>query len=381
MTMNSPSPLRRRAFLSATALATGALTAPSWAQRPKPLATAGTIFQVVDMSAAQIDISKDFLIGSRAAWQELNARGGLRGKPVRHTVVEVDGSPESLKSAIASLSAAPDCLAVVGTTGNLVASQMANWMAREAPDLAHVAPWLHNAPLDTQGNTFGIFATRQEQITYAIKSLSVMGVTELGVAFASPDEQARNQNDMEQAASGLKLRLRSYVASQGLPALAASLRPDTPRILIFLGGTPELAQFAQGIEKQAVQRYIVAMSDVNVQALQQLGVSRYTPVIATQAVPLVNSNQPVVRAFRETLGRLYDEPPTPQSLAGYLSARYAQDTMLAVDGAITRSSVLQSFARRAPADVGGFRVNPELRRSTSAYVTQSMLAANGRVVG
>jgi ABC-type branched-subunit amino acid transport system substrate-binding protein len=381
MTPSRPFAVQRRTFLTTTALAAGSLAAPAWAQRPKPSATAGTIFQVVDMSAAQIDISKDFLIGARAAWQEFNARGGLRGKPVRHTVVEVDGSVTSLQSAIATLNAIPDCMAVVGTTGNLVAGQMASWMAREAPDVAHVAPWLHNAPLDTQGNTFGIFATRREQIAHAIKSLSVMGVTELGVAFVSLDEQARNQNDMEQTAASLKLRLRSYVASQGLPALAASLRPDTPRILIFLGGTPELAQFAQAIEKQAVQRYIVAMSDVNLQSLQQLGVSRYTPVIATQAVPLVNGNQPVVRAFRETLGRLYDEPPTPQSLAGYLSARYAQETLLTVEGALTRANVLQSFARRTPIDLGGFRVNPEQRRTTSAYVTQSMMAADGRLVG
>jgi ABC-type branched-subunit amino acid transport system substrate-binding protein len=381
MTNSFPTAFRRRTFLTTTALAAAALATPAWAQRPKPGTNAGTVFQVVDMSAAQIDISKDFLIGSRAAWQELNARGGVNGKPMRHVVVEVDGSVASLQSAIATLNTLPDCLAVVGTAGNLVAGQMASWMAREAPDLAHVAPWLNNAPLDTQTNTFGIFATRREQITHAIKSLSVMGVTELGAVFASPDEQARNQNDMEQTAASLKLRLRSYVANQGLPALAASLRPDTPRILIFLGGTPELAQFAQGIEKQAVQRYIVAMSDVNIQALQQLGVSRYTPVIATQAVPLVNGNQPVVRAFRETLGRLYDEPPTPQSLAGYLSARYAQDALLTLEGPLTRANVLQSFARRVPVDVGGFRVNPAMRRSASAYVTQSMMAADGRLVG
>jgi ABC-type branched-subunit amino acid transport system substrate-binding protein len=376
----SPS-LRRRGFLATTALAAGAVALPVWAQRPKPGVTAGSVLQVVDMSPAQIDVSKDFLVGSRAAWQDLNAKGGVRGKPVRHVVVEVDGSVASLQSAVSTLNTLPDCLAVVGTAGNQTAGQMASWMAREAPDLAHVAPWLHNAPLDAQGNTFGIFATRQEQIAHAIKSLSVMGVTDLGVVFTSVDEQARNQNDMEQTAASLKLRLRAYVANQGLPALAASLRPDTPRILIFLGGTPELAQFAQAIEKQAVQRYIVAMSDVNLQALQQLGISRYTPVIATQAVPLVNSNPPVVRAFRDTLNRLYDEPPTPQSLAGYLSARYAQETLLSLDGPLTRASVLQSFARRAPTDLGGFRANPELHRKSSAYVTQSMIAADGRLVG
>ena len=140
-------------------------------------------------------------------------------------------------------------------------------------------------------------------------------------------------------------------------------------------------QFSQGIEKQAVQRYIVAMSDVNLQVLQQLGVSRFTPVIATQAVPPVNGSQPVVRAYREVLNRLYDEPPSPQSLAGYLSARYAQEVMGNLDGGLNRTNALQAFSRRLPIDLGGFRINPDPKRKSPAYVTQNMLAADGRLVG
>ncbi len=208
-----------------------------------------------------------------------------------------------------------------------------------------------------------------------------MGVSEIGAVFGSQAEYASYRDDLEQVASGLGVRLKTYYPSSGLQALASTLNAQSPRILIFLGGTPELVQFAQGIEKQAAQRYIVAMSDVNLQALQQLGVSRFTPVIATQAVPLVNGNQPIVRSFRETLARLYDEPPTPQSLAGYLSARYAQEVLQAVEGPLTRNSALQAFARRAPMDLGGFRINPDNKRKSSAFVTQSMVAADGRLVG
>ena len=81
------------------------------------------------------------------------------------------------------------------------------------------------------------------------------------------------------AAAELQLKLHTYSPSTSLDKLAGTLNAQSPRILIFLGGTPELAQFAQGIEKQAAQRYLVAMSDVNVVALQQLGVSRFSPVV------------------------------------------------------------------------------------------------------
>lgn len=376
----APTPsLRRRTLLGA--LAGSALCAPAWAQAPRTTATGPSVLQVVDMSASQIDVSRDFLIGARAAWQDLNTRGGLRGKPVKHIVVEVDGSPQSLRAAVDTLKAQPECVAVVGSTGHRAASQLASLLQREVADVPHVAPWLHSVAAEGQDTTIGIFATRQEQIAHAVKSLSIMGVTEVGAVFASATERSSYQQDLELAAASLKLKLRTYVPSSTLQALATELRADSPRILIFLGGTPELAQFAQGIEKQAAQRYIVAMSDVNLQALQQLGVSRFTPVIATQAVPLVNGNQPIVRSYRETLNRLYDEPPTPQSLAGYLSARYAQEVMAGVEGSLRRANVMQAFARRAPMDLGGFRIDPDKQRKSPAFVTQSMISAEGRLVG
>lgn len=377
-----PRPLMRRTFIGSLACSAGLFgTATSWAQGPRAAAVTPSVLQVVDMSASQIDVSKDFLIGARAAWQDLNSRGGLRSKAIKHVVVEVDGSAQSLRSVLDTLKAMPECLAVVGSAGHRAASQLATLLQREAADVAHVAPWLHSVAPEGQDTTFGIFATRQEQISHAVKSLSIMGVTEVGAVFASAAERASYQADLEQAAAGLKLKLNTYVPSTSLQALATELRPDSPRILIFLGGTPELLQFSQGIEKQAAQRYIVAMSDVNLQALQQLGVSRFTPVIATQAVPPVNGNQPIVRSYRETLNRLYDEPPTPQSLAGYLSARYAQEVLGNLDGGLNRTNALQAFARRLPMDLGGFRINPDPKRKTPAFVTQSMVAADGRLLG
>ncbi|MDZ7920588.1 ABC transporter substrate-binding protein [Rhodoferax sp.] len=377
----SPRLASRRIFLGSLACSAGLLSTSSWAQSPRANAASPSVLQIVDMSDSQIDVSKDFLVGARAAWQDLNSRGGVRGKAIKHVVLEVDGSAPSLRSAVDALKAMPECLAVVGSTGHRAATQLATLLQREVAEVAHVAPWLHSQPPEGQDTTFGIFATRQEQISHAVKSLSIMGVTEVGAVFASAAERTSYQADLEQAAASLKLKLRTYVPSNGLQALANELRPDSPRILIFLGGTPELLQFSQGIEKQAAQRYIVAMSDVNLQVLQQLGVSRFTPVIATQAVPPVNGNQPIVRNYRETLNRLYDEPPTPQSLAGYLSARYAQEVLGNLDGALNRANTLQAFARRLPVDLGGFRINPDPRRITPAFVTQSMVAADGRLVG
>ena len=155
----------------------------------------------------------------------------------------------------------------------------------------------------------------------------------------------------------------------------------TSAVLVFVGGTPELAEFTQGLEKQSRQRYIVALADVNLQTMLQMGAARNTPVIATQPVPMVNASLPIVRSYRETLARLFDEPPTPLSLAGFIAARYTYEVLYDVEGPLTRQIALAAFQRRSTLDVGGYRISFNPQRRSSTYVTQTMMTLDGRLIG
>ncbi len=375
------SPHRRQLLLGACASAL--LTSlPAHSQTSRAIAArAPEIVQIVDASPGQLDVSRDFLIGSRAAWQDYNARGGWRGRPVQHTVLEVDGSLGGLKLALDTVRSMPNCLALCGTAGDHAAAQLVKLMQQEPLDIAHVAPWLHDETAPGNDRTFAIFASRQEQIGHALKSLAIIGVPELGAVFASASEQSLYQAEVARIATGLKLRLLSYAPQGMLQRLGQQLTAQTPPILLFIGGTPELAQFTLGLEKQDRQRYVIGLADVNLQTLNQLGQSRSTAVVATQVVPMVTAGLPVVRSYRETLARLFDEPPTPQSLAGYIAARYAQDVLQTLEPTVTRPQVLQAFQKRSALDLGGFRISFQSQRRASAYVTQSMLAADGRILG
>ena len=372
-------PHRRAALRTLTGLGLSA-SAPLWAQ-PSKTTRGITVAQIADMSTSQIDVSKDFLVGSRAAWQEINVRGGLQGNAVKHMVIEVDGSVASLQGAVATLKNVPQCVALFGSTGDRTAAELVGILGRELPELPHVAPWLQNVEAVTAPNTFTIFASRQEQIAHAIKSLSVMGISQVGAVYGSVAEHAAYKADLQQVAKALNLSIVSYATPGDLRDLAMTLKADSPRVLLFVGGTPELMRFSQGVEKQAAQRYIVAMSDVNLQSIQQMGMSRFTPMIATQVVPMVNASLPIVRAYRAALVRFFDEPPTPLSLAGYMAARYTYEVLQSADGTLSRSTALQAFTKRNTVDLGGFRVAPDSRTRGAAYVTQSMISADGRLVG
>ena len=310
-------PVRRMAIHGLGGLAAVALT-PSWAQKDNKdgASKSLTFVQVADVSPGQIDISKDFVVGSRAAWQEINASGGFRGRQVQHRTVEVDGSDASLRQVVDTYKGQAQVAAFMGTVGGHVAESLADLLHREAPDMPHVAPWLQNANFQVSDNTFPIFASRQDQITHAVRTLSLAGVTEMGAVYASPAEYSSYHQEVQRTAVALNMRVTTFGPIADLQRLAQTLTAQSPRLLIFLGGTPELLQFTQGIAKQADLRYVIAMSDVNLQTLSQVGMPPHAPVIATQVVPLLNTSATVVRAYRSALLKYFDEPPTPQGLAG-----------------------------------------------------------------
>ena len=373
---------RRQVLRGTAALVAGALT-PVWAQPGKAGNTSRSLLvaQVVDSSLSQLDVSRDFVIGSRAAWQDINLRGGLRGNLVQHVTLETDGTATSLRDALKRVKDDPACLVLSGSVGDKIARMVATQLKQDDLDIAHVAPWLQNSNFAIDEQTFPIFAGREQQIGHALKTLSVVGLKELGAVYASEQDYADYHEAVDRIGTSMGLKLRSLRGAGDLHALGQQLTSATPAVLLFLGGTPELAQFTRGLEKQARQRFVLALSDVNLQVLLQLGGAKNIPIIATQPVPLVNSSLPVVRAYRETLTRLFDEPPVPLSLAGFIAARYTYQVLQTIDGALTRQNALDAFQRRSDTDVGGFRISYDKQRRSTSYVTQSMTTADGRLVG
>ncbi len=374
-----PFQLRRRGLLAA---APAALVPGFALAQARPAAGRTPIVaQVYDTSSAEQDVAKDFLIGARAAWQDVNSRGGLRGRPVQHLAVEVDGTPASVGAAWATLRDNPAVVALSGTVSDPVASQLAALLRQDGQGIAHVAPWLQNSSVEVDDRTFPIFAARQDQIAHALKNLTVIGVQEVGAVFASTREFDLYRDDVVASAQQLKLKLSTWRGNGDLPRLAQRLGPATPPLLLFVGGTPELVQFTQGLDRQSRQRYVIALADVNLQTVMQMGGGKTTPVIATQAVPMVTSSLPVVRRYREVMAKLFDEPPVALSLAGFIAARYTFEVLADVEAPLTRANVLAAFQRRTELDVGGFRVSFSPGNRGGTFVTQTILTSDGRVVG
>jgi ABC-type branched-subunit amino acid transport system substrate-binding protein len=374
--------MQRRSLLRSGAVAgvLGAMSPWAWAQGPA--ARSPMVAQVVDSSNQTQDISKDFLVGSRTAWQEINAAGGIRGQTIRHQIIETDGSAAQMNATWGQLRGDASCIASFGTCADALATAFTLQSREGGNELAHVAPWLQNASVDQGANTFSIFSNREQQIQHALKNMTTVGVDNLMVVYQSEAERSQNTQDIQRMAQSLKLALREMPVQSDLSEQARQIisRTSTPLVL-FVGGTPELVQFMRGWNPGVTLRYIIALADVNLQTAQQMMGRRHVPVIGTQAVPIVTGSMTVVRRYRQALAKYYDEPPTALSLAGYLSARYTAQMLQTVRGNLNRSAAYEAFSRRPAMDMEGFRVAYDNGKLQSAYVTQSMLSADGRVIG
>ena len=120
----------------------------------------------------------------------------------------------------------------------ITARQLWDHLRAENLAIAHAAPWLQDAG-DVDERTFPIFATRQDQIVHALKSLSNMGVRDLGAIYATPQDYALQHDGVERTAAALQLRLQSFRNTGDARDLGQRLNSGTPAILLFVGGNDQ----------------------------------------------------------------------------------------------------------------------------------------------
>lgn len=376
---------RRRFLRSAAGIASlAALSTPvSFVHaQSRPLdVSALRVTQLLDMSPDQQQLSRDYSTGLRLAFAELK-----KSKvPVPQlATVETDGTNAAVRSALQDVRNDPAQVAILGAVGEELALSSLAESAQLGMDIAHVAPWLADSRMDGDPRLFALFASREDQVRHVLKALAVAGVSELGVVYPNPRHAQAMHGGMAAMASRLKVNTRDIVVppDQDVAGFASRLPASAPFYLLFMGGSIELSLFTQGLSKRGMQRYMVCLSDSDTNTFMQLNPGKSVPVIFTDVVPNpLTSKLPVVLAYRAALQRLFDEAPSPVSLAGYLAGRYTATVLAGVGANPTRARVLAEFQRRRPLELDGWHLAFNQAGRASEFVSQTLLNGNGNFVG
>lgn len=163
--------------------------------------------------------------------------------------------------------------------GNPRACQAANRCGRQQP-AAFGGPMAapHSSPRCSRYRLCPMFLPTRAQVTHALKSLASMGVPELAVAYAAGLTRPFGKPQWH--------KLLASRTSRCKPSARAHAAGPQP-IVLFVGGTPELHAFVEKLKLPAGRQcYVIALADVNLQVLAQMGnLPKKVSIVATQTVP------------------------------------------------------------------------------------------------
>ncbi len=378
-----PMTLSRRRWLAvagSTACAT-AMPALVHAQPQSPRPRATRVVQLVDTAADQQELGRDYSTGFRVAFAEAS-RSGVRLPELVSQPCE--GTAAGARAALMALADDASTLALIGTAGERLAATAVSEAQALGLEIAHLAPWLPDTRFDGDPRVVPLFASREVQLQRALSSLARVGITEIGVVHGTAPADRVLLGAVAEATASLKLKARSLAIPVGADAaeFAARLPAGAPTVLLFLGGAPELAVFTRGLERTAGQRYVVCLSDVDGALLEGLPSGAKVPLIFAQVVPNPHSNTlAVVRRYRAALATLFDEAPSPLSLAGYLAGRYAVHLLGGAGAAPSRADVVLAARKRPALELGGFRFDFAQSARGSQFVDQTLRRGDGRLIG
>jgi ABC-type branched-subunit amino acid transport system substrate-binding protein len=373
----APSRPDRRQWLQLAALAASGVSPAQAAAQPSL-----RLAQIVDVSAQQQELSRDYGTGLQLAWTDTRDRRGP-GASVAIVRFDSDGSDAAIADAIGRIKADRSIIGLVGSVGDGLAINVCAQAAAAGLAIAHIAPWMADTRHDADDGVICLFPSRESQFRHAMQLFQGMGVSRIQAVFTSERDLSLFRTEVESLARTLSLRvdLFSPRAGEDIRALAGRLA-GTNGVALYLGTSLELSLLTQAMAARGDRRFVVGLGDSDYSVLRSLGIGVGVPLVLAQVVPNPQTSKvEVVGRYRTLLKKLFDEAPSPMSLAGFLAGQYAARLLRDIAGPVSRESLLAQARRRPAHDLDGFRIDFQGGRRGSSYVDHRMLKADGQLVG
>lgn len=338
-----------------------------------------------DSGSGEQEHVRDHAAGAMLAALAINDSGGVQGRELVFEPHTSEDSAADLVRLERRLQSDPSLLGLVATSSERLSMAVARHLAQQRLALPHVAPWLPDPGFDDTPGLVTLFASRQQQLLQAVARLRAMGLRHFGLVYDSVESRTR-LHAMLRPALEVKgdppVPVWNASAPGGIDSLVAALPASPPAVMLFAGGTLELARFLIGMTERGIQRMVVCFNDPDLKLLEELGALRRQAMVLTQVVPPpAVARARYARRYLELHARQYEEAPTTAGMAGFLAGLYAARLCARLGAAPTRSLLLDELARRSEVDVDGFPVKFQGTGGRAGHqVTQTLLGRDGRVI-
>ena len=319
--------------------------------------------QSAALSGPAKELGRNMRLGILAAFDEINASGGVHGRVLELRSLDDAYEPEDAIVMTRHLIEQEQVFALIGAVGTPT-SRSATPIARGA-GVPYIAPFTGAAFLrdNEWDNIINLRASYNQETEEMVARLTDdLGITRIGVMYQNDSfgragyrgaVSALARRDMEPTSIGIYPRNTTAVKTALL-----DLRQGDPEAVIMIGAYEPVASLISWARRIEMDPVFMTVSFVGSNALaQELGPDG-AGVLVTQVVPFPEDDSlPVVNAYLNALAS-HDPEAEPGfvSLEGYLAGRLVISALEQCGAEVDRSCLLGQLIDRGDVDIDGFEL-------------------------
>ena len=319
--------------------------------------------QSAALSGPAKELGRNMRLGILAAFDEVNATGGVHGRILELQSLDDAYEPEDAIVMTRHLIEQEQVFALIGAVGTPT-SRSATPIARNA-GVPYIAPFTGAAFLrdDEWDNIINLRASYNQETEEMVARLTEdLGITRISVMYQNDSfgragfrgtVAALERRDMELTSIGIYPRNTTAVKTALL-----DLRQGDPEAVIMIGAYEPVARLILWARRTGMDAVFMTVSFVGSNALaQELGPDG-AGVLVTQVVPFPEDDSlPVVLSYLDALAS-HDPEAEPGfvSLEGYLAGRMVIAALDECGAEVDRSCLLDQLIDRGDFDIDGFKL-------------------------
>ncbi len=341
-----------------------------------PLSRPLVIAQPTSPTADTADYERDFFLGAKVYFDQINANGGIKGRKVslRKTAVGLNGNKELF-------SERPDI--IFGAVGDSLIhslTQNPSVSSGEIPLFATISNG-ESGTFSSQGG-IALRTSLPDELIGIVEQFKNFGITTFGLAHSAELPPSVVEGISQKARNlGIQITAQERLSSDPGRTLLSVERvaKGRPQAVIVIGDTLTTANFFQAYRRKDPGTFLCTPSIANARTLiDAMGTKAARGLILSQVVPAPSATLEIAREHRKLMDKFADEPASPATLEGFIAAK---TLVIALNNSAETSAgnlrkALQSLGRL---NLGGYELDFNRNGRPSTFIELSVVSENGKL--
>lgn len=342
--------------------------------------------QVAPFSGPQAVTGQSINAGAKLYFDAVNARGGVRGRPIKLVTRDDAQKPEESVRLVKELITAEAPVAFIGTVGTASLEALAKDGVLARQRVGMIGAVSGAATVAQAEGMHVVKASYHDEVDRLFDQLAKLGVKRAGVVFQD-DGLGRDVLAGAQAAAprhGIELAARAGYPRNTVQVEKAVADMVASQVqVIFLGATTAAGiEFVKQYRAAGGTATLYGLSIIDTDALlKALGPERSRGYAFSVVLPLAKqTNRAVVREYLQLKQTSTDPNLSARSIEGFIAAK-ALVKIMEDAKSLNAAGVSAAMDSAKSVDVGGYVLDFSMRdRTGSRYVDFAMIGADGKVV-